>query len=100
MLDRLSIPVFWGTVTYREYQNTEYLYTEEEVKTHLNQKLMDFLAELDEKGVQIIEKDVRIDTNNDSWVISGDFLVQEPVGKSLETVRPEQEEANQEETDE
>lgn len=89
ILDRLSIPVFWGTVTYREYQNTEYLYTEEEAKGHLNQKLMDFLAELDEKGVQIIEKDVRIEKGTDTWTLTGEFLVQEPVGESTETERIE-----------
>ncbi len=89
MLERLSVPAFWGTVTYREYQNVEYKYTAEEAKAHLNQKLMDFLAELEEKGVQIIEKDVRIETDSDAWVLSGQFLVQEPVGTSARTERIE-----------
>lgn len=89
MLERLDLPAFWGTVTYREYQNTEYLYTEEEAKSHLNQKLMDFLAELDEKGVQIIEKDVRIEKGTDAWVLTGEFLVQEPVRERTETERIE-----------
>ena len=89
MLERLSVPAFWGTVTYREYQNVEYKYTAEEAKAHLNQKLMDFLAELEEKGVQIIEKDVKIETGNDVWVLKGQFLVQEPVGASVRTERIE-----------
>ncbi len=89
MLERLDLPAFLGTVTYREYQNTEYLYTEEEAKAHLNQKLMDFLAELDEKGVQIIEKDVRIEKGTDAWALTGQFLVQEPVGERAETERIE-----------
>ena len=89
MLEKLDLPAFWGTVTYREYQNTEYLYTEEEAKSYLNQKLMDFLAELDEKGVQIIEKDVRIEKGTDAWTLTGEFLVQEPVGESTETERIE-----------
>ena len=89
MFERLSVPAFWGTVTYREYQNVEHKYTEEEAKTHLNQKLMDFLAELEEKGVQIIEKDVRIERDANVWVLTGEFLVQEPVGKSTETERIE-----------
>ena len=50
---------------------------------------MVFLADLKEKGVQIIEKDVRIDTEGDFWVIHGEFLVHEPVGVSAETVREE-----------
>ncbi len=89
MLEKLSVPVFWGTVTYREYQNMEYKYTEEEAKAHLNQKLMDFLAELEEKGVQIIEKNVRIEKGSEAWALTGEFLVQEPVGKSAETERIE-----------
>ena len=89
MLEKLSVPVFWGTVTYREYQNMEYKYTEEEARAHLNQKLMDFLAELEEKGVQIIEKNVRIEKGSEAWALTGEFLVQEPVGKSAETERIE-----------
>lgn len=85
VLDKLSIPVFWGEVTYREYQNVEYLYTLEEAKNLLNQKLMVFLADLEEKGVQIIEKNVRIDKNDTSWVIEGAFLVREPVTGRVET---------------
>ena len=87
MLEKLSVPVFWGTVTYREYQNMEYKYTEEEAKAHLNQKLMDFLAELDEKGVQIIEKNVRINKDGHEWVLNADFLVQQLVGVSAQTER-------------
>ncbi len=97
MLERLSVPAFWGTVTYREYQNVEYKYTAEEAKDHLNQKLMDFLAELEEKGVQIIEKDVKIETDNDAWVLKGQFLVQEPVGASVRTERIEVEKTEENE---
>ncbi len=97
MLERLSVPAFWGTVTYREYQNVEYKYTAEEAKAHLNQKLMDFLAELEEKGVQIIEKDVKIETGNDAWVLKGQFLVQEPVGASVRTERIEVEKTEENE---
>lgn len=89
VLEQLSLPVFWGTVVHREYQNVEYAYTREEAEILLNQKLMEFLAEIEEKGVQIIEKDVRIDTGDGAWALTGEFLVQEPVGKSVRTERIE-----------
>ncbi len=95
--EKLTIPVYWGEVTHREYQNTEHVYTEEEAGRHLNQKLMDFLADLEEKGVQIIEKDVRIEKSSLSWRISGNFLVQEPVRMSSETIRDNVEERNTDE---
>ncbi len=85
VLEKLNIPAFWGAVTHREYLNTEHAYTRKEAEALLNQKLMDFLADLEEKGVQIIEKNVRINKNDTSWVIEGAFLVREPVTGRVET---------------
>lgn len=87
VFEKLKIPFYFGAVTHREYQNTEHVYTAEEAKEHLNQKLMDFLAELEEKGVQIIEKDVRINKDEHTWVLNADFLVQQLVGVHSETER-------------
>ena len=89
LFEKLSVPVYLGSITYREYQNVEYRYTTQEAKDILNEKLISFLASLEEKGVQIIEKNVKIDTDNDGWIVDGEFLVHEPVGKSTATDRPE-----------
>ena len=89
-LEKLSIPVFWGEITHREYQNVEYRYTLEEAKEILNQKLMDFIASLEEKGVQIIEKNVKIEKSDAEWGVSGELLVREPIGISAEIERPEE----------
>lgn len=83
VFEKLSIPVYQGSYTYREYRNVEHEYTLEQAETLLYEKLRTFLASLEEKGVQIIEKDVKIDTNGGSWVISGQFTVQEAVGRSV-----------------
>lgn len=87
--EKLSIPIFGGCYEHREYQNVEYEYTLEQAEKLLNEKLISFLTTLEEKGVQIIEKNVKIDTNGGQWVISGDFTVQEPVGKSVPTIIPD-----------
>lgn len=89
LFEKLSIPIYLGSKTDREYQNVEYEYTLEEAKDRLNEKLSTFITTLEQKGVQIIEKDVKIDTNSSSWVISGEFLVWEHVGKSTATVLPD-----------
>ncbi len=83
VFEKLSIPVYQGSYTYREYKNVEHEYTLEQAETLLSEKLRTFLASLEEKGVQIIEKDVKIDTNGGSWVISGQFTVRETVGRSV-----------------
>ena len=81
LFEKLSIPIYTGSYTHREYVNVEYEYSLDEAREQLNEKLITFLASLEEKGVQIIEKDVKIDTNGNSWVISGQFVVREAVGK-------------------
>ena len=83
VFEKLAIPVYQGSYTYREYKNVEHEYTLEQAETLLSEKLRTFLASLEEKGVQISEKDVKIDTNGGSWVISGQFTVRETVGRSV-----------------
>ncbi|MCM1192363.1 MAG: sporulation protein YqfD [Butyrivibrio sp.] len=83
IFEKLSIPVYMGSCTYREYMNVEYKYSREEAEEQLGEKLITFLTSLEEKGVQIIEKDVKIDISDNFWVLSGLFLVREPVGDSV-----------------
>ncbi len=89
LFEKLSIPVFWGTATYREYRNVEYEYSPEEAESGLNEKLTAFLTTLEEKGVQIIEKNVKIEKDGGGWVLQGDFLVREPEGIGAATTIPE-----------
>lgn len=81
--EKLSIPIYVGSYTYREYQNAEYEYTLDEARKLLDEKLIIFLTTLNEKGVQIISKNVKIDTNGGNWMLEGQFLVREAVGKSV-----------------
>ncbi len=90
VFDKLNIPIFGGAYTYREYQNVEHKYRPEEAESLLNENLMLFLQTLEEKGVQIIEKNVKIDTNGSGWILQGEFLVQEPAGKRAATDRGEE----------
>ena len=90
LFEKLSIPIYSGSYTYREYRNVEYEYGLEEAEMLLKEKLMLFLSTLEEKGVQIIEKNVKIDTSDSGWTLRGDFLVQESAGKSAVTDRGEE----------
>ncbi len=85
ILKELKIPLLWGQYTYREYQNTECLYTKEEASEILKKNLLQFLATLEEKGVQIIEKDVKIEKKVNTYEVSGGILVAEPVENLMPT---------------
>ena len=91
IFQKLSIPIYTGSYTHREYQNVEYVYTLDEARTLLNEKISAFIESLGEKGVQIIEKNVKINTTADSWIVSGEFLIQEKVGQSIEINKLEME---------
>ena len=84
-MENLDVPVSWGKFTYREYLNTECLYSEEEAVELLKVNLLQFLAGLEEKGVQIIEKDVTIVKNTDTYQIAGEIIVAEPAKHYVET---------------
>ncbi len=98
-LEYLRIPCILGRITYREYQNTEYLYTSQEAKTILQKKILDFLETLDEKGVQIISKDVKIETKRAGWTAHGELTLQEAAGVLKDSVPEENGELCAEDTD-
>lgn len=85
VLEYLHIPCMVGRITYREYQKTEYCYTTSEAETVLQKKIMDFLETLDEKGVQIISKDVKIETKRAGWTAHGELLLRETAGQLVDS---------------
>ena len=50
---------------------------------------MQFLDTLSEKGVQIIQKDVKIVKDNDVWIAAGEIIVAEPVTTQIKVELPE-----------
>lgn len=65
------LPVALTKQTYEEYRQIEAQYTEEEAKNLAEKNLANYLHELQEKGIQIIEKNVMIEKKNDSYVVTG-----------------------------
>ncbi len=98
-LEYMHIPCTLGRITYREYQKTEYSYTTQEAKTVLQKKILDFLESLDEKGVQIISKDVKIETKRAGWTAHGELVLQEAAGVLTDSVSEEIEDPRAEDTD-
>lgn len=75
LFKKLGIPVFWGKRRYIEYVEQEDIYEEEEGKVLLNQYAENLMKELSEKGVQIIQKNVKIDVGNQELTLTCDFLI-------------------------
>ena len=87
IFEKLSIPLYMGYIQVQEYFNLEKKYSQEQAVEVLEEKTVQFIGILQQKGVQIIEKDVKISFNNDSWIKSGNFTVVEPIYTKQSTFR-------------
>lgn len=71
----MRLPLYYGTYEAREYYLIEQKYDEEQVNDIFNEKLSNYYASLSEKGVQILQKNVKIEHNASKWVMNGEFVV-------------------------
>ena len=76
-----DLPVYFGKTVIREYTKEEGIYTKEEIKNKFEEKILKLIESLDEKGVQIIEKNVTIKKYKGKWKMQVDFTVTESAGK-------------------
>ncbi len=75
VFEEFSIPVFWGVRRYCEYVEIEDLYGDEEGTIILKNFLDKTMKELSEKGVQIIENNVKIETGSQCLKLTGYLLI-------------------------
>lgn len=73
--DNFYLPIYFTTRTYYEYESVEKTHTKEEIQTIAQKNLTNYLTELEEKGIQIIGKDVIIEKKNRKYVAKGTITV-------------------------
>lgn len=99
LLDHLYLPFTYGYKIIKEYEITEQKHTEEEMKTLMQEEWDKIITTLDEKGVQIAEKNVTIKKNDKKWVLTAHMQLEEAAVKLVPTsIEPVPEEETQEET--
>ena len=74
------LPVWTETITAREYETVERKRTKTELNALTKAVHERKLQKLTEKGVQIIENDVKILDNSNGWIICGSMTVEEEAG--------------------
>ncbi len=77
LLDHLYLPFSYGQKTVREYEIIEQKHTEEEMKTLMQEEWHKIISTLEEKGVQIAEKNVTIKKNDTKWVLTAHMQLEE-----------------------
>ena len=85
LLDRLYLPLFYGTKTIQEYEMVRQKYKEEEMNAAMQEEWNKIISTLEEKGVQITEKNVTIKKNDDNWVLNAHMQLEEAAVQSVPT---------------
>ncbi|MDE7020709.1 MAG: sporulation protein YqfD [Lachnospiraceae bacterium] len=83
LLDHLFLPVFYGVKQAKEYTLVPKVHTEEEMQQIMEEEWNKILQTLDEKSVQIIEKNVTINKNREFWVLNAHMQLME---EAIQTV--------------
>lgn len=86
LLENFYLPLYYGSSINREYVLENNIYEKEEIKSIFSEKLEKFIGSLEEKGVQIIEKNVTISKKNKKWQMDMNFQIVEKTGKSVPIV--------------
>lgn len=85
LFNNYYLPIYVGHDLVREYTTQEKIYSKEEVKKIFENKIQKFIETLQEKGVQIIEKNVTINKTSGVWKMNVDFLAVEKTGTEQKT---------------
>lgn len=77
--DNFYLPVYLRVLQYEEYELEEKEYTKEEAKALANKHFLQYLSNLEEKGIQISEKNVMIKRTNQKYVVTGTITAYESI---------------------
>jgi len=77
--DNFYFPFFLQEITLQNYILEDREYLDEEVKKLAETHFLQYLSNLEEKGIQIIEKNVMIKKVNQNYLVSGTVTVEESI---------------------
>lgn len=89
------LPVWIDRITARQYENYERSRTKAELEIIKNQINDEKIQNLAEKGVQIIENNVKILDKSSGWEIQGSFVLEEKIGTGQDITQTMHEEEEQ-----
>ena len=80
LFDNFYFPVYWGERKAVPYIAHEEPYSQEEIQQILTQRFVSYCEDLEKKGVEIIENNVKIYTGSKTSEAKGRLTVRMPVG--------------------
>ena len=89
LLDHFYLPVHIGVVGLTPYKPVMKKYTDQQLQDKLNRYFLRYCEDLDKKGVEIIQNDVKIDTGSKEGAISGTLTIICNTGQSRQSEIPQ-----------
>ena len=82
-LNNFYLPIYWGTITANEVHSYDRFYTKEDIEGFKDRYLMEYMEKLQEKGIQILGNDVKIEHSESGWQITGTLSVIENIAREI-----------------
>ena len=83
--ENFYLPISYGKKTARPYESGEIKYSKKELQQRLSRKFQQYCKDLEKKGVEIIENDVKIYTGSQKAEAKGQLTVLMPIGTQAES---------------
>ena len=83
--ENFYLPISYGKKTARPYESGEIKYSKKELQQRLSRKFQQYCKDLEKKGVEIIENNVKIYTGSQKAEAKGRLTVQMPIGRQAES---------------
>lgn len=80
LLDDFYLPIWIQIVTAKEYQLSEQFYKQEELNQQMELVNQNKKQKILEKGIEILENNVKIVNSGTGWQIQGTFVTEEAIG--------------------
>ena len=89
LLDHFYLPAYIGVMGLTPYKPVMKNYTDQQLQDKLNRYFLRYCEDLDKKGVEIIQNDVKIDTGSKEGAISGTLTIICNTGQSRKSEIPQ-----------
>lgn len=83
LMENFYLPVYFSKITVREYETIDKTWTFGQAKARLEANLENFLKKIQEKGVQIFQNDVKIETADSLCRACGTIYLIEKAGRRV-----------------
>lgn len=84
LLDNIYLPVYYGNIDRKEYYVEQLTYTDEEMENILSEGFEKFISGLQQKRVQIVEKNVKMEKSGSGMGLYGNLLVIKKTGETVD----------------